>query len=159
MRNPYVNKALAAYAIADSAVPPLVAVVRLYEKALTHLHLAREAARERRFDMHFKHVERTILILSGLDSILDMDKGKDVAATLRGFYRSLIRQAGTMTAKRDPVAATDAVIRQLAIMAKTWQSIAAERGMVPTSTGAPAKGPHASVIGRSGDHAHGRILA
>ncbi|WP_029009302.1 flagellar export chaperone FliS [Azospirillum halopraeferens] len=153
------TRALAAYATANStAIPPLVAVVRLYERALTHFHLARDAAREGRFDAHHNAVDRAVIILAGLDSILDPVKGGDVARTLRDFYRSLIRQAGIAAARRDPVAATEAIIGQLAVMAKAWQTIAAERGGSNASTGAPAKGPHASGIGRSMDHARGGMF-
>ncbi|WP_454019716.1 flagellar export chaperone FliS [Azospirillum sp. Marseille-Q6669] len=159
MRNPTLTKALSAYASANSAaLPPVVAVVRLYETATAHLHQARDAARDGRFDAHFQAMDRAITILLGLDSILKLDKGGDVAATLRRFYRSLVRQAGLAAARRDPVAATEAIIRQLSFMTKAWQTIAAERGVVPSPTGASAKGSHASVIGRSMDHARGGLF-
>jgi flagellar protein FliS len=156
MRNPTLARALSAYATANTAaIPPLVAVLRLYEKAMAHLHQARDAAREGRFDAHFNAIDRAITILLGLDSILNLDKGGDVARTLRRFYRSLVGQAGLAAARRDPVAATEAVIRQLSSMLRAWQSIAAERGMEPSTIGPPVKGPQAPMIGRSMDHAHG----
>ncbi len=159
MRNPFLNKAISAYATANSAVPPLVAVVRLYERAMTHLHVAREAAAKGRFEEHHSAVNRAIMILAGLDSILIFDKYEDVATTLRQFYRRLIVQAGAAASRRDPVAACDSLISQLSFMLKAWQAIAAERGGAPTVAGASAKGPQASVVGRTMDHAHGGLSA
>lgn len=159
MRNPFLNKAISAYATANSAVPPLVAVVRLYERAMTHLHAARDAAAAGRFEAHHEAVNRAAMIFAGLDSILIFDKYEDVATTLRQFYRRLIVQAGAAASRRDPVAACDSLISQLSFMLKAWQAIAAERGGAPTVAGASAKGPQASVVGRTMDHAHGGISA
>lgn len=153
MRNSPYSKAVSAYAVANSAVPPLVAVVRLYERAMTHLHAARDAAAIRRFDLHHAAIQRTIMIFAGLDSILVFDKNHDVAETLRVFYERLIVQAGAAASRKDPVAACESLIRQTSFMLKAWQAIAAERGGPSTIAGATAKGPHASVVGRTMDHA------
>ncbi|PWC32974.1 flagellar export chaperone FliS [Azospirillum sp. TSO35-2] len=159
MRNAAYSKALSAYATANSAVPPLVAVVRLYERAMTHLHAARDAAAARRFEAHHAAIERAVMVFAGLDSILVFDKNEDIAWTLRRFYHRLIVQAGAAASRKDPVAACESVIRQTAFMLKAWQAIAAERGGPSTVVGATAKGPHASVVGRTMDHAHGGISA
>ncbi|MGQ9365017.1 flagellar export chaperone FliS [Azospirillum sp. ST 5-10] len=164
MPNHTLTKAMSAYAAANSMVPPLIAVARLYERAMTHLHMAREAARAGWFEDHFRGVERAITIMAALDSVLDMEKGGEVAQVLRRFYRILMVQAGLAAARKDPVAATDAVIRQLEPMAKAWQSIAAQRGPLSTAaerggvsdaSGARAKGSHTAAVGRPNDHEHG----
>ncbi|RJF83251.1 flagellar protein FliS [Azospirillum cavernae] len=159
MRNPFLNRAISAYATANAVVPPLVAVVRLYERAVTHLHAARDAAAAGRFEAHHNAVKRTVMILAGLDSILVFDKNSDVAMTLREFYRRLIAQAGGAASRRDPVAACDSLISQLSLMLRTWQAIAAERGEADNVAGASAKGSPASVVGRTMDHAHGGLTA
>ncbi|MFD1624150.1 flagellar export chaperone FliS [Azospirillum griseum] len=159
MRNPSLSKAVSAYAVANSAVPPLVAVVRLYERAMTHLHTARDAAAQRRFDQHHAAIQRAILIFSGLDSILVFDKNQDVARTLRAYYQRLIVQAGAAASRKNPVAACDSLIRQTSFMLKTWQTIAAERGGSSNTVGASAKGSPASVVGRTMDHVHGGLTA
>ena len=82
---------------------------------------------------------------------------EDVALTLRRFYHRLIAQAGAAASRKDPVAACDSLIRQTSFMLKAWQAIAAERGGPSTVVGATAKGPHASVVGRTMDHAHGGL--
>lgn len=158
MRNPAMSKAMSAYATANSAaLPPLTAVVRLYETALAQLHLARDAARDKRFDAHFHAIDRAVTILLGLDSILKMEQGGEVAKGLRQFYRSVVLRAGFAASQKNPVAATESVISQVTIMTRAWQAIAAERGVASSSIGASAKGPHASTIGRSMDHAHGNL--
>ncbi|CAO3408583.1 flagellar export chaperone FliS [Azospirillum largimobile] len=159
MRNSAYSKALNAYAVANSTVPPLVAVVRLYERAMIHLHAARDAAAARRFDDHHAAIQRAVMVFAGLDSILIFDKYEDIAWTLRRFYRRLIAQAGAAASRKDPVAACESLIGQTSFMLKAWQAIAAERGGPSTVVGAPAKGPHASVVGRTMDHAHGGLSA
>lgn len=152
------SKAISAYATTNSMVPPVVAVVRLYEKAMVHLHLARDAARERKFDRHFNEMRRATAIFVGLDGVLDDNVGGDVAITLHAFYRSLIAQAGLAAARKDPVAATEAIIRQLSFMLTTWRTIAAERGVGSDTKGASAKEPHASALRTQSDHAQLRVF-
>lgn len=161
--SPMMRKSFAAYAVASSQLPPLIAVVRLYEKALVLAHQARDAAAACRYDEHLRHVERATAILAGLDSLLDMQKGGETAQVLRGFYRLMINRLGTASARKNPVRAMDAAIVQMAVMTRTWQAIArqdtpspgAESGRNGVAFGASAKESHASVIGRSMDHAHG----
>lgn len=121
------RKSIAAYAVMNSNVPPLIAVVRLYEKAVIHAHHARSAVVMKKFDEHSHHTERCIAILAGLDSILDMKKGGDVAQELRRFYRTIIGRLGNAAARRDPLRAMDAAIVPLTIMARTWRDIADQR--------------------------------
>lgn len=162
--SPMMRRSLAAYAMAGSQLPPLIAVVRLYEKALVLSHQARSAAMEKHYDQHWEHIQRAIAILAGLDSLLDMKKGGEVAQVLREFYRFTIRCLGSASTRRDPVRAMDVAIIRIAAMTKAWQAIAAEQGSAaPTAErggtgviiGASAKESHASAIGRSKDHVHG----
>lgn len=165
--SPMLRKSLAAYAIAGSQLPPLMAVVRLYEKALTLAVQARDAAREHRYEDHWRGVERATAILAGLDSILDMKKGGEAARELRAFYRVNIKRLGSAATRKDPVRAMEVVIVQLTVMTDTWRRISAEReNPAPAAqsarggegTDASAKQSHASVIGGSMDHAHGSSL-
>ena len=162
--NPMMRKSLAAYAVAGSRLPPLIAVVRLYERATAYAKRARDAAAVRRYDEHVDLIQRATAILAGLDSILDMGKGGEVAQVLRTFYRTNIHRLGTASARKNPVVAMDAVIVQLTIMTDAWRSVAgraggpssgAESGGKEVLVDASAKEPHASVIRRSMDHAHG----
>lgn len=162
--NPMMRKSLAAYAVAGSRLPPLIAVVRLYERATAYARRARDAAAARRYDEHVDLIQRATAILAGLDSILDMRKGGEVAQALRTFYRSNIHRLGTASARKNPVAAMDAVVVQLTIMTDAWRSVAgqsgdpasaAESGRNTVLVDASAKELHASLIGRSMDHAHG----
>ncbi|MCW2249084.1 flagellar protein FliS [Azospirillum fermentarium] len=167
MTNPSVSKALSAYATANSTVPPLIAVTRLFERATANVQRAREAARSRRFDTAFAELDRTITILTALDSVLDMGRGGGVAQDLRRFYRVMIHQAASIPARPDPVAAADGVARQLGVMTEAWKTVAqthgtprpAERGAGRhTPPGATVKEPSASVIERSMKHANGSLF-
>lgn len=125
--NAMVRKSIAAYAVTNSNLPPLIAVVRLYERALLHIRLAREAILARRFDEHWRQSERAIAIFSGLDSILDMAKGGEIAQELRRFYRIIIIRLGSVAARRDAVRAIDVVLAQVTVMTHTWRDIADQR--------------------------------
>lgn len=168
MTNPTVSKALSAYATANSTVPPLIAVARLYERATTNARRAREAVRARRFDEAFAELDRTITILTALDSVLDMGRGGAVAQDLRRFYRIMIQQVANVPARPDPAAAADAVARQLGVMAEAWKTVAETYGIpgaAERSTGrhtpsgaTTVKGSSASVIERSMKHANGSLF-
>jgi len=167
MTTPAVTRALSAYATANSTVPPLIAVTRLLERATANVQRAREAARDRRFDDAFAELDRTITILSALDSVLDMNRGGDVAQDLRQFYRIMIHQAASIPARPDPAAAAGDVARQLGVMAEAWKTVAETYGTPHTAErgagrhpnpGATVKGSSASVIERSMKHANGSLF-
>lgn len=125
--SPY-NKALLAYAIVESALPPLVAVVRLYEKALSHLGRGRAALEARRFDAFCHEIDGAMTIMVGLDSVLDLKGGGDVALELHRFYASMIRLSGVIAARRNPIERIDRIIAMWSDMVDAWRAIAAERG-------------------------------
>lgn len=158
MSYPRFTKAISAYAAAGSLLTPLAAVVRLFETASVHLHLARDAAREGKYQEHFNQINRAMMIFAGLDGVLNDKITEDVTISLRRFYRTVIVQCGLAASRRDPAAATQAIIDQVSTMVTAWRTIAAERGVTSYTNGASAKEPHASALGRPTEHAQLRIL-
>lgn len=128
MAVPTYVKATRAYATADSAVPPLLAVVRLYEKTLSHLGRARIELQSRRFEPFFHEIDKALTIMAGLDSILDMKRDTDVALELHRFYVNMMRLSGVIAARRDPLPMIDRIIAMWSKMLDAWRTVAAERG-------------------------------
>jgi flagellar protein FliS len=124
MGNPLLNKALAAYAGSNNTLPPLLAVVRLYEKSLSHLHVARSNLVAKRFIDASKEIDKVVAITAGLEAVVQNVEGDDIGAQLRRFYRMIIIRTGRIIANRDPVAAVDTVIGLWTRMLEAWRDVA-----------------------------------
>jgi flagellar protein FliS len=83
-------QAAQAYRGASVAVPPLKAVVMLFDEAITLLKKAIEAGAAKRFEESHGHVLRTTAVLRGLSFHLNAEKGGALAAQLFTTYNSLI---------------------------------------------------------------------
>jgi flagellar secretion chaperone FliS len=135
MANPSLNRAFAAYGTASGAVPPLAAVIRLYEKGLSHLGRARIELQNRRYESFAREIDKVMTIASGLDSLLDMKRGRDVALDLHRFYANIIGLSGAIAARKDPVPFIDRVISMWSLMLDAWRSVAAERAGAAMQSG------------------------
>jgi len=62
-------------------------VVRLYDAIIEDLRRAREAIRTGEVERRVKAVNHALLILAELESVLDQERGGQVARHLEGFYR------------------------------------------------------------------------
>jgi flagellar protein FliS len=62
-------------------------VVRLYDAILEDLRRAREAIRTGEIERRVQCVNHALLILAELESVLDQERGGQVARHLEGFYR------------------------------------------------------------------------
>jgi flagellar secretion chaperone FliS len=62
-------------------------VVRLYDAIIEDLRRAREAIRSGQVERRVKCVNHALLILAELESVLDQERGGQVARHLGGFYR------------------------------------------------------------------------
>jgi flagellar protein FliS len=62
-------------------------VVRLYDAIIEDLRRAREAIRTGEVERRVKAVNHALLILAELESVLDQERGGQVARHLGGFYR------------------------------------------------------------------------
>ena len=62
-------------------------VVRLYDTILEDFRRALEATRNGEVERRVKSLNHALLVIAELESVLDHDKGAEVARRLRGFYR------------------------------------------------------------------------
>jgi flagellar secretion chaperone FliS len=79
-----------AYRTASVAVPPLKAVVVLFDGAITLLQRAQEAHEARRIEEGHAYLTRATAILRGLSHNLDFTRGGGLADRLYKTYNALI---------------------------------------------------------------------
>ncbi|HEX4949608.1 MAG TPA: flagellar export chaperone FliS [Blastocatellia bacterium] len=85
--------ALAAYgAVANAETNPLQQIIMLYDGAIKFLRLAADDIERGDLVAKAEHSNRALDIVSYLQSILDFEQGRDVAATLDVFYVTLTVQ-------------------------------------------------------------------
>ena len=94
--------ALAAYgAVANAETNPLQQIIMLYDGAIKFLRLAAANIEADDLTAKAEHSNRALDIVSYLQSILDFEKGGDVAPTLDLFYITLSVQILNASAKLD----------------------------------------------------------
>ena len=81
--------AMAAYHMAMRTVPPLQAVVMLYDGILLRLASAAEAQTQCDHETQYDSIASAIRIMEGLNRSLDMQAGGQVAMHYRDMYKAL----------------------------------------------------------------------
>ena len=93
---------LAAYGtVANAETNPLQQIVMLYDGAIKFLRLAAADMEVGNLVAKAEHSDRALDIISYLQSILDFEKGGEVAPALDAFYTSLSMQILSASAKLD----------------------------------------------------------
>lgn len=86
---PNAQYAMAAYHMAMRTVPPLQAVVMLYDGILLRLANAAEAQTQCNPEKQYDSIASAIRIMEGLNRSLDMQAGGQVAVHYRDMYKTL----------------------------------------------------------------------
>lgn len=130
------NRGISAYRAAQRTVPPLVAVVMLYDTALLHIATAAEAAEGVDVETQFNEITKAVRILSGLKGNLNFDKGGKVARSLRDMYDSVSHALLRSVGRPDSKLRYEKLMRALRETRDAWASIAYTSQ--PTQTAMPA---------------------
>lgn len=117
------HRALARYAKAMATVPPLTAVVMLYDGVLRLLVAAATAAENGDREGLFNCAERAGLILTGLDAALDHDRSPAAAATLHRCYRVFIHRILAIPRHRDAANEARHLAQLLRELRNAWAQI------------------------------------
>lgn len=132
------RKAVGVYQSALMTVPPLQAVVMLYDRVLAHLHGAAIAARSGDYPRQSQESMRAVDILRGLLSVLDTARGGEVAERLGDTYRSNMTAILSSLGSDDAPGCYERVSRGLRRLRNAW---AENAGMaVEPSAGTPDPG-------------------
>jgi flagellar protein FliS len=123
--NPQAFRALQAYRDASIAVPPLKAVVMLFDGAIVFLRKSVAASQAKRFEESHNHLIRTTTILRGLSQHLNFEKGGALAERLFKTYNGLIMAALRTYGRPDAPAQYDRIIVSLTELRDAWAYVAA----------------------------------
>ena len=127
MQRPTTYQATQAYRTASVAVPPLKALVMLYDGAIMFLQKAIEAAKARRFEESHDCMIRATAILRGLSHNLDFDRGGAVAERLYKTYHALIMACLRSFGRPDASVCYDRIIASLTELRDAWKVRSEER--------------------------------
>jgi flagellar protein FliS len=102
-------------------------VVMLYDAALKHCRLGRDAVREGRLAVQHEHLTKAQQILSELSCSLDMDRGGEIAKNLFGLYTFCTNELARANVEdsTEPILAVEQVLAELR---EAWQAIAKPQG-------------------------------
>jgi flagellar secretion chaperone FliS len=115
-----------AYRGAAVTVPPLKAVVMLFDGAIMFLQKTIEATEARRFEESHRHLVRATTILRGLSHHLNFEKGGPLADRLYRTYSSLIMAALRAFGRPDATQRYRKLILSLTELRDAWKSVAAQ---------------------------------
>lgn len=117
---------------------PLELVVLLYDGALTHIAVARDAIARRDIAARGAALSRVLAIVSELQSTLDLERGGEVAASLDGLYAYVSRRLMDAALHND-AAPLDEAARLLDTLRDGWRTIAQSPGAGPPAAARPAE--------------------
>jgi len=116
--------ALASYGrVANSDNDPLQQVVMLYDGAIKFMRQAASDVESREIALKAEHVNRALDILNYLQSILDFERGRDVAQILDNLYTLVSMKILRASAKLDAKEMREAA-ELLAPVRDSWFQIA-----------------------------------
>ena len=100
----------------------------LYDGALRFTSQAKQAAERRDIPARREAVSRTIAIVPGLQSTLDVERGGEVAVSLDRLYSFVLERLVSASFQQDPKL-FDEVIDVLGTLREGWTTIAAPAGV------------------------------
>ncbi|MDA8231372.1 MAG: flagellar export chaperone FliS [Magnetospirillum sp.] len=130
--------AISAYQSAQRTVPPLQAVVMLYDGVLARIAAAARAAREKDWEGQYNETVRAVTIINGLAHSLDLEAGGTVATNLYDMYETVGLALMRSVGKKDGADACDKIAAALRQTRDAWAEIA---GQKPAAGASPASAP------------------
>ena len=118
------TKAIGAYRNAQMTVPPIRAVVMLYDAILIHIAKAAQANRQGDHERQFNEVMAATKIVEGLSRCLDFSAGGAVAANLHGFYETIGRGLLRSTGRRYGADYLEKLADAVRLTREAWAEIA-----------------------------------
>lgn len=125
---------ISAYRSAMRTLPPLVVVVRLYDRAIMHMANAATAGKEGDYEKQFNEVSKAAQIFNGLSGALDLQQGGTVAKSLKEMYDAVIRAMFRSVAKPESEAAFGRLIDAVRETRDAWATVAREKSLSPAPT-------------------------
>lgn len=111
-----------AYRRATHTVGKTRQIVMLYDGVISALQQARDAMNERRIEDRYNLLTKATQIIMGLQSSLDFESGKEVAATLYDFYSNILFSINSLHRSNDPAKCSE-LIEEIKEMRTVWDEI------------------------------------
>lgn len=115
---------VSAYQSGLRTVPPLQAVVMLYDGAISRTAVAADAARHGDYETQFNEMMRAAEIMNGLNMCLDMQRGGKVARSLREMYEAVCKAMLSAVGRRNGAECCERIIEALRLTRDAWAQIA-----------------------------------
>lgn len=109
-------------------------IVLLYDGALQAMQLAQESITKNNYADKARFLGRAVAIISELSDVLDMERGKDIALSLRRLYDYMLDEM-TQANLRHNVRHLDGPIRCLSTLREGWHAIAQQGALAGTAMG------------------------
>lgn len=129
------NQALNAYAqvnveAAVSTASPVQLIVLLYDGAINALASAKGFMSQSNFEEKGRLISKAIGIVEGLRTVLDQEKGGEIAKNLNDLYEYMKKQM-LLGNLKNQTAPLDEVIKLLADLRSAWLIIATPKNAAP----------------------------
>lgn len=128
---------ISAYQSSLRTVPPLQAIVMLYDGAISRTAVAAEAARRGDYETQFNEIMRAAEILNGLNMCLDMGAGGRIARSLREMYQAVCKAMLSGVGRKNGAECCERIIEALRLTRDAWAEIA-RNGTAASPTAGPA---------------------
>jgi flagellar secretion chaperone FliS len=125
-QNPNAQRVNQAYRAAAVTVPPLTAVVMLFDGVILNLQRTIDAAQQKKFEESHSHLVRATAILRGLSHHLNFDKGGALAERLFRTYNSLIVASLKSFGRPDAEQRYRKLIASLTELRDAWKSVSVQ---------------------------------
>lgn len=139
------RQAASAYRAALRTVPPLQAVVMLYDTVLVRTAIAAEAARRGDYESQYRELLRAAEILNGLNLCLDTRGGGKVAKSLRDMYEAVCRAMMSSVGRKSGARCCEKIAAAIRQTRDAWAEVAGMAAVRDGEPGAPA--PRLAVSG------------
>jgi flagellar protein FliS len=139
MQNPTNQRAAQAYRTAAVAVPPLKAMVMLFDGAIMFLQRSIEAYEAKRIEESHGYMLRATAILRGLSHNLDFGAGGGLAERLFKTYHALIMACLRSFGRRDSAVQYRRIIASLTELRDAWKVVAISSTAAPTPLAPPVR--------------------
>ena len=109
-------------------------IVLLYDAALQSMRLAQDSIRGNNQADKARFLGRALNIVGELANVLDMERGGEIAATLRRLYDYVLHELSQTNLKNDPKR-LDGPIRCMTTLREAWEQLAASPVMAAAVAG------------------------
>ncbi len=134
MQNQTSQRATQAYRSAAVAVPPLKAMVMLFDGAIMFLQRSIEAYEQKRIEESHNYMLRATAILRGLSHNLDFSAGGGLAERLFKTYHALIMACLRSFGRKDSAVQYRRIIASLTELRDAWKTVAVSTTKAPAPT-------------------------